>query len=501
MNAEPISKMAHMKHHYPFSFCPHPSRSFLVSLFVVLLIPVCAQAQRLDDIQPATTTVAIRNAEIVVSPGQTISRGTVLIEDGLITEAGTRVTIPPDAEIIEGDSLVVYAGFIDGLSHVGIPEPSRGNSQGGGGSGEERVNRANPPDDQAGIQPDRSAHEMLKADHASIDALRKAGFTVAHVVPHGEMLPGKGAIIMLAGDSEREMVLQRDVSMFAQIEGANRVYPATPMGVMAKMRQLYRESMRRKQLEARYASSASGIQRPEYDPVHYSFFPVIDGDLPIFMYTEDALDIYRALRLHTELGYPLILGGLYQGFESVDILLDADVPLFMTLKLPKLPDEKGAKKDTSAAEPDISSYNPALHVTDHTAIETERVNLEARQQIFYKEHLSTAASLYNSGLNFGFTTKEVKPDEIHKNLRTLVENGLPEDAALAALTTNAASTLGLSRRMGTVEKGKMANLVVTSGPLFDKESYIKYVFVDGKKFEYNTDAASKKTPGEPTPGK
>ena len=444
-------------------------------------LPSSISAQDATSTPGATRTVAITNATIVVSPGRTLNNGTVVMRDGLIAAVGTNVSIPFDAQEIAGDSLTVYAGFIDGLSHTGIPEPK--SEQRTSGQGDERVNRANPTDEAAGIQPDRSAHELIESDHETIDALRKVGFTAAHVVPHGNMLPGAGALILLAGDDTRDMVIKRDVSMFAQLKGSGRLYPATPMGVMAKMRQLYREADRRKQMEALYASNVPGAPRPEFDPTHYAFFPVIDGDQPVFMNANSALEIYRALRLHNELGYPLMLGGLYEGFESIDLLLDADVPLFATLKLPKLHDSAKSETDSTATE-EPAPYNPALHVTDHTNTEVERVNLQERQRIFYKEYLSTTASLHNAGLNFGFTTMDVKPDQVHENLKKMIENGLSEDVALAALTTNAARNLGVAARMGTVESGKMANLVVTSGPLFQDDTYIKYVFVDGHKFEY-----------------
>lgn len=455
-----------------------------IALLMLVLLPDFSFAQRLDDAPLATQTYAIQNAEIVVSPGRTIRNGTVLIEDGLISEVGSNVSIPANAQTIDGQGMSVYAGFIDGLSHVGIPAPKRSSANTGGPGSQQsgpRVSRMNPPPDVAGIQPERSAYDMIEAEEKSIENLRKVGFTVAHTVPQGQMLPGRGAVILLAGDENHEMILKRDVSMFSQIEGARRVYPTTPMGVMAKMRQLYRESARRKLIEARFSGNNPGTQRPEYDPIHYAFFPVIDGDMPIFMHTKNALDIYRALRLQSELGYPLMLGGLTEGFESIDQLLDADVPLFITLKLPEEPE---IKTDSTRAKPDITSYDPSMHVTDHTAVTMERDNLELRRQIFYKEYVSTPASFYAAGLNFGFSTKDVKPEDIHENLRTMIANGLPKDVALAALTTNAANTFGLSKSMGTVEKGKMANLVVTSGPLFEEDSYIKYVFVDGQKFEY-----------------
>lgn len=459
-------------------------------LVLLLLIPYTSFAQRLDEIKPATNTFAIENARIVISPNNSIESGTVLIDDGLITAVGSNAAIPPDAEVINGEGMTVYAGFIDGLSHVGIPvpKPESGSSM-GSQPASQRVSRMNPPNDVAGIQPERSAYDLIDAEQKSIEGLRKAGFTVAHVVPHGNMLPGQGAIVLLAGEKSQDMLLRRNVSMFAQIKGARRVYPTTPMGVMAKMRQLYKESMRRKQLDDRFNANAAGAQRPDFDPVHYALFPVVDGDMPIIMHTTNALEIYRALRLQSELGFPLMLSGLTQGFESIDQLLDANVPLFTTLKLPKEPESKA---DSTEAAPEITSYDPSLHVTDHTATTLERDNLELRRQIFYKEYVSTPASFYAAGLNFGFSTKDVKPEDIHKNLRKMVEHGLPENIALAALTTNAADALGLSQSMGTVSRGKMANLVITSGPLFDEDTTIEYVFVDGQKFEYKNETKKEK---------
>lgn len=455
----------------------------LLLLLAGLIWPHSLWAQSLDTVAPATTTFALKNVKIVQQPGQVIPNGTLVIRNGLIEAVGANVDIPFDAERIQGDSLVVYAGFIDGLSHTGIPEPENRNGQGNLNN----VNRANPPNDRAGIQPERPAYELLDASDKSIAALRNAGFTTAHVVPYGQMLPGKGAIILLAGETTNDLVLQRDVSLFAQLSGARGVYPATPMGVTAKMRQLYREASRRMQVETLYASNSTDMPRPDYDPAHYALFPVIKGDMPVVMYTTDPLDIYRALRLKQTLGYPLVLAGLYGGFESIDLLLDADVPLFLTLKLPE--EKKGdAKKDSTTASTETegqlpAAYDPRLHVTDHTNTDIERINLEARRQIFYNEYLATASTMYESGLNFGFTTKDVKAGDIHKNLQKMIERGLSKDIALAALTTIPARTFGLSRSMGSVEKGKMANLVVTSGDLFEASTKIKYVFVDGEKFE------------------
>lgn len=449
---------------------------FITAIILLFcFLPAVASAQSLDSVAVATRTVAIEGARIVQKPGQVIRRGNVVIRDGLITAVGASVPIPSDAARIDGDSLTVYAGFIDGLSHAGMPAPPKTPTQ--------KVSRANPPNDRAGIQPSRTALSQLDPSLKSVAELRKAGFTMAHVVPQGRMLPGKGAIVLLAGSTPESMILQQDVSLFAQLTGAQGVYPATPMGVMAKMRQLYREAARRQQMETLYASNTASMPRPEFDAAHYAFFPVLDGKQPVFMHTSGPLDIYRALRLQTTLGYSLVISGLYGGFESVDLLLDANLPLFLTLKMPDTPKEKVMK---DSVEVDITSYDPSLHVTDHTSTDNERINLDTRRRIFHNEYLATAATLYDAGLNFGFTTKDVKAADIHKNLKTMVEHGLPQDAALAALTTVPANILGLSRRAGSVEQGKLGNLVVTNGPLFEEDTKIMHVFVDGQRFSYNT---------------
>ncbi len=455
-------------------------RAFLHLLFLSSIIPFSLPAQSLDEIDAPTQTFAIENVRVVPKPGQVLENATIVFSDGLITAVGTNIDIPFDAERISGDSLWVYAGFIDGLSHVGIPAPKKEQNS---ANSNEKVNRANPTNEQAGVQPDRAATDLLKADDKSIDALRNVGFTAAHVVPRGKMLPGMGSLILLAGESPDNMVLKKNISMFAQLTGAGRVYPATPMGVMAKMRQLVRESARRKQMESFYASSTSGMPRPAYDAAHYAFFPVLEGNMPVFMHTTGPLDIYRAIQLQKTLGYPLMLSGLYGGFESIDLLLEANTPLFLTLKTPQ--DSTKKKDDTPPIAPEPSVYDPTLHVTDHTDTEIERINLEARRQIFRSEYFATAATMYDAGLNFGFSTKDVKPEDIHANISKMIEHGLITDIALASLTTIPSEIFGLSNRMGTIENGKMANLVITKGPLFKKSTKVKFVFVDGKKFEYD----------------
>lgn len=464
-----------------------------------------AQTSDNEDVPQVTRTVAIEGARIVQAPGRVLDRGTVVLRDGLILAVGRDVAVPYDAERIPGDSLTVYAGFLDALSHAGVPKPKPD-----AGRRERSFDPGNPPDDEAGIQPDRNVRDLLDAGDASIEALRNLGFTIAHTVPHGGLLPGSGSLILLGGRDAHALVLRPDVSFFAQFERARGVYPSTPMGMMAKLRQLYREAARRRQAETRYAANPAGMERPPFDPVHAAFYPVLDGKRPVFFYTdgiESALDVRNVLQLRRDLGFPLVLAGLNQAFALVDVLKAADVPLVLTLGQPEDPDapkdarRPGRRGDTPpdsartiTPEAPDSFFDSDLRTRSHADVDAETKNLKARQALVRQHYANTADTLHRAGLRFAFSTRDVKPDAIRPNLRKMIAAGLPEDAALAALTTDAARLLGVERQAGTVEPGKLANLVVTKGSYFDEKGEVRYVFVEGRKFE-NKPAARPKAEG------
>ena len=466
-------------------------RILLLSVLATGPLATQAQVDSGNELPDVTRTYALVGARIVQAPGRILEGATVIVRDGLITAVGRDVAVPFDAERIAADSMTVYAGFIDGLSHVGIPAPKE----------QQRPERPDdpgfPPDAEAGIQPGLDVRTLLKADDKSLTDLRKSGFTAAHVVPRGRMLPGMGAIILLAGDDANEVVYAGEASVFAQLASARRMYPGTDMAVIAKLRQLFHEAKRRQRIERLYADNPTGIQRPSYDPTHYALFPVLDADRRVFFHTEDALDVHRALAVHEELGFSMVLTGLNQSFDAMDKLKAANIPLLLTLDLPE---NKDAKEDDDKADADSTeakptdtagelpevpepAYDPLLRVSDFNDLEAEKKNLEARRDAEHKKYLENASTLAEAGFGFGFTTLDTKASDVLPNVRTLIENGLTEDAALAALTINPAKILGVAATMGTVEEGKMGNLVVATGNIFDKDSKIRYVFIDGRKYE------------------
>jgi hypothetical protein len=429
-----------------------------------------------EALKPVTRTYALKNVTIVTKPGQTILNGTVVVKDGLILNAGQNVSIPADAKIIPADSMFVYAGFIDALSNAGIPKPEvrpgAGGPGGGGGGGQRPtgVNPGTPPNDLAGIQPELRARDLIKPADKSIEDLRKLGFTNAHVSPIGKMLPGNSALISLGGTAADNMILKDNFAMISQLVGAQGVYPNTVMAVMSKFRELYKQAEQAKAHEKMYAANPADMVRPEVDRSLQAFYPVLDKQRPICFVAPDLKSVYRVLAMQQELNFPLILGGLRQAWTLVDQLKAKNIPIILSLDLPKMEKKEPAKKDSTAAKD----------------LELER--LEKRRADEMKLYETQAAVFAGKGINFGFSTLNAKTADIREALRRMVKAGLKEDQALAALTTTPAAMFGVAQSLGTVEKGKIANLVVSKKSYFDEKSQVRYVFVDGNLYEFDAEA-------------
>lgn len=404
---------------------------------------------------PVTRTYALTNATVITKPGTELKETTVIIKDGLIQSVGKNATIPSDAQVIDASELYVYAAFIDGMSNTGAKRPENPDRP-------QNLFTPDPPNFYAGITPENSVVEQLEVGNSAVGSLREAGFAISNTVPYGRMLPGSSALILLKDATHPdEMIMKKDVALFAQWVGAPGAYPGNILGIMAKWRNLYRNAVQDKKHAELYAQNPAGMPRPENDRVSQAFFPVISQQKPVMFDVSGVLDVRRAMRLRDDLGFPLIVAGVEQSWELVDELKSTNTPIFLSLDVP---DEPKASEEEDKSD--------------------EMKNMEDRRMEFYKIHVGQAAKLAEAGVNFGFAVGSVRSNSIMKNLQTYIDNGLSTDAALAALTTNPASILGISQTTGTVEAGKIANVMVTTAPLFTKEAKVKMMFVDGDKFEY-----------------
>ncbi|WP_053222657.1 amidohydrolase family protein [Roseivirga seohaensis] len=432
-------------------------RAVFLMLLTVSTIGLKAQSDPTGE-SAVTRTFAITNATVIQAPGKELKGATVVIKNGLIDAVGTNVTVPKNAQLIDGKDMYVYAAFIDGLSNTGAKRP-------------ENMPRPNnlfspdPPNDYAGITPERSLVDQLDIESNTIGSLRKEGFAISHSVPYGRMLPGSGSIILL-GDKKHadDLVLSKDVSMFTQFAGAPGAYPGNVLGIMAKFRNLYRNAENDKKHFDSYAQNPSGLERPERDRVTEAFFPVVTKQRPVMFDVSGVLEVQRAIRLQKDLGFKLMVGNVKQAWDLGQMFKENGTNVFLSLDLPDAPKEaKGKDKDEMTEE---------------------AKRLEARKMDFYKKYTGQAASLANTGVKFGFSSLDVASNKIKANLLTMIENGLSENDALAALTTNPAGILGIDKIAGTVEAGKIANIMISNAPYFTKDSQIKFMFVDGDKYDF-----------------
>jgi imidazolonepropionase-like amidohydrolase len=406
-----------------------------------------------------TDTYAITNATVFTAPGKAAVKATVLIKDGIIMGVGSNLSIPTETRQIAGDSLFIYPGFIDGASNAGITKPKDPEKP-------DNFVSSNPSDEIAGITPWRSAVDQFAMD-SKVEDLRKSGFTLIQVVPDGGMIAGKSAVMILGNEASANLI-KENTALAASFRGSRGMYPGTAAGVMAKFRDVYKNAELTKINSDKFASTP-GVKRPAINDTYAGMKDVISKATPVMFSASSELEIRRVLKLQKELGFNLILTDLenYEGVineikaSGAGVLIKAEVP-----------DDKAIKAQKEDASADVKA-------------QYDRVK-EA-----YDKSIAQAGKLEAAGIPFAFTTAGVKTGDIGKSLKTMIDNGLSETAALAALTTNPAAMIGLSREAGTIEKGKMANLVLTTDSLFSEDSQIKHVIADGYIFDYETKAKKK----------
>ncbi len=408
------------------------------------------------------TAIAIQNARIIPVSGPAISRGTVILRNGLIESVGANAAIPADAWIIEGEGLTVYPGLIDALSTVGIPEPPPPIVAPGGGGGQRAAALAAPPsatppargpEDRPNTTSWQKAADLIRLTDPRIETFRSAGFTTAVTFPTQGIFAGQGTAIDLSGTKPGQMVVANSVGQYLTMlnSGFGGGFPGSLMGTISYIRQIYLDADHYKKAKEFYAAHPRGTPRPEYDRA-------LEGVLEsprILLPAGRRVDVDRMIRFARELNQPALLYGLPEGYRSADLLKKANATALINLRWPEKPLE---------TDPDEIDGLNVLEIRDQAP--------------------STPAVLVKNGVRFAFYSGGLtRRSDLLKAVKKATDAGLTSDEAIKALTLTPAQIYGLADRMGSIEPGKIANLVVTKGDLFDERTQIQYVFVDGLKYE------------------
>jgi len=471
-------------------------------LWMMIAVFGCFQfaiGQNSNDAKEVTSTYYVKNAFVVQKPGTVLSNTSILIKDGMIKSVGPSITIPFDAEVIDADSMYVYAGFIDACSHAGVEKKDNKDRP-------KVENPGSPPKDLAGITPQYTVRSAFgeKLDK-SMSELRALGFGFVHVVPRGRMLPGQGSVLSTGNLKPSESIIKENVSQFSQFKSARGMFPGTTIGVMSQFRDLIKNATYSNDYKKAYALNANGLERPQQSEELEALYPIVEKKMPVFFYAPKVKDVNRALILQKELGYNMVLTGVRQGWPLMSSITSSRNPIVLSLKLPEeIKEEKEDEKQKEDEKKDKKvegdgkaekKEKPKKKAKAKKELDPETRMLNERKKKSHDEYVSQAAMFEKQKIKFSFSTLDTKSKDIRNNILRMVKGGLSENGALAALTTNPASLLGITAMAGTVEPGKIANIFITDKPYFDEKSKIKYVIVDGS-VKLNKEKDKKKKSGD-----
>ena len=436
------------------------------------MLLVCAWA-----IAENPRVLAIRNAKIVTISGPVLAKGTVVVRNGLIEAVGETPPIPAGAWIIDGEGMTVYPGLIDGLSTVGIPSLAAAPA-GRGGRGQTEAApspapaaapaTAAPPSPPAKGPEGRPATTswVLAADEIDpsdrrIESVRSAGFTTTVTFPARGIFGGQGSIIDLgAAEHAGEMVVVPAVGQYVAVSrpgggfGAlSAGFPGALMGYIAYIRQVYLDAEHYKLLKDAYARAPRRMERPPYDR---ALEGVLDSKR-ILLPANRLVEMDRMLRFAAELKQPVILYGMREADrpEAAPLLKKYGAPVLVSLhwnEPPRDPDPEAYRTMRSLENIDLGPSAPAQ-----------------------LQKAGVPFALYSDGLD--------QPRELQRAVKKAIDAGLARQDAIRALTLSPAEIYGVADRMGSIEAGKIANLVVTKGELFDDHTQIEMIFVDGKQYK------------------
>jgi imidazolonepropionase-like amidohydrolase len=448
------------------------SRLIVASLLLLLAVnPLNAQRSAID-------TYAITNARIVTVSGPVIERGTVVIRNGLIAAAGANVNAPSDARVIDGAGLTVYPGLIDSYTNLALPDAAPSPAPGGGPGAffivqQPQARPASGPNSTqpAGLQPEVMVEDVIRPGGNEIESWRSAGVTAALTSPRSGIWMGQSALINLSGETPQQMIVRSPVAMhvgFTPLRTGG--YPGSLMGVFSTLRQMMLDAQRYRDSMEIYERNPRGTRRPETDRSLAALIPVLDGRMPVVMLANSEREINRALDLGSEFKLKLIIAGGREADQVADRLAKLNVPVLLSLNLPRR---------TTAAMPEA----------DPEPLRVLRERVEAQQ---------TAGKLAKAGVRFAFQSGSMQNiSDLLVNANKTIENGLQPLDALRAFTIWPAEILGVKDQLGSIEAGKIANLTVTRGDLFDRNSRITHVFIDGRPVDLRPAVA----PGGPGQGR
>lgn len=389
---------------------------------------------------------ALVGARVITGPGQVLDGATVVIRNGLITQVGRNVQPPAGARVWDLKGQTVYPGFIDAHADLGMDAVPQGGDVG--------PTHWNPQ-----VRAWFSTTTNLKDDSTRRVALRSLGFGAALAVPKQGIFRGTASVVNLSDAGVRERVLRADLLQAVGFQRSFELggrYPNSTMGTTALIEQTLMDAEWYIRANAAYESSGRSILPPERSEALGALAGVVRGQQPLMFQTTSEEEYLRAYKIASEYKLKPWFRGSGMEYRLVDVLKGRTAPIILPLNFPDAPD--------------VSSPEKALQPT-------------LAQLRHWYEAPTNPAQLAAAGVPFALTTDGLSSlNQFLPNLRIAVARGLAADKALAALTTVPAAWLGIERTHGTIAAGKVANLVVVDGDLFNEDASVRDVWVQGTRY-------------------
>jgi imidazolonepropionase-like amidohydrolase len=372
--------------------------------------------------------------------GPILSNANVLIKDGRIEAVGPHVNAIAGTVVVNGKGLHVYPGFIDGGSKLGIDEIGE-------------IASSQDSTENGDYKPDIRIFNSINPDNLHFPKARFNGITSSLTMPAGGVVAGQSALIKTVGFTTEQMSIQN-------LAGLDVFVPAGPSGFL----KLFLPAEQIKQMESglserlktlseffeagkRYGEAKGAGEEIRTDIKLEALQPYLKGDKPVIFHADDAGAIREAVDLAKKFGLKAIVAGGAEAWQVTGLLKTADIPVIFKGPSDACPDEIAPPGD----------FDP------------------------YDAPYATPAILRKAGVKFCFMTDSFDMAmNLPFNAGRTCAFGLSHDDAIKALTLDAATILGVGDRLGSLDRGKIANVIVTDGDPLELNSQLRYLFIDGK---------------------
>ncbi len=391
---------------------------------------------------------AFINAKIYVTPTQIIENGTLLIQNGKVVQVGGTISIPKNAVVEDLKGKYIYPSFIDVFSNFGVKQPEKSKSQG-------RSAQYGPSREgfywNDHVMPENNAISNFTYNDKKAGELRKVGFGVVNSHIQDGIARGTGVLVTLNDQGNESKRILNDKSAqyfsFKKSIAKNQSYPTSLMGATALMRQLYYDM--------------DWYEKGNVDTKDRALEALIEnkGMMQIFAAGSNG-NVLRADKIGDQFGiqYAILAGG--DEYEDIQAIKATNAKLIVPINFPKAYDVSNPHEAQYVALKDMRHWNLAP---------------------------SNPKVLEDNSIPFSLTLHGLKsPSDFTSKLMKAIHYGLSRTKALEALTTTPAAILGKSQQLGTLQSGRLANFLITSGDIFEKGTTLHENWVQGRKHVINS---------------